>query len=230
MLRDNTEARQWMIDGQLATTGVTDSALLAAMALVPREFFVPVDFAASAYADKEIPLGGGRMLMEPLVLARLVQALALTGSERVLIIGGAYGYSAAILAHLALEVVMVEEVPAMIEHARATLPLLHLRNITIIEDKLTKPLADGPAFDAMLIEGAVQEIPPSLPAQLKEGGRLAYVENRALRQDTLGGAPTGLGTLIIARRQAGTLTRTPIMEAGGTLLPGFATSPAFRFA
>ncbi len=229
MLSDSHEVRQWMIDGQLTPNQIVDSALLTAMKLVPREFFVPMDFVGSAYIDEEIPLGHGRMLMKPLVLARLAQALALRGAERTLIIGGATGYSAAVIAHLVAEVTMVEEQPELIAQARATLPLLNLRNVELIESPLIKPRVTG-HFDAILIEGAVQQIPQPIHNLLKgSGGRLAYVENRALRSDGLKGAATGLGTIKIFVKHGSSLSTAALTEAGVTLLPGFATPAAFHF-
>lgn len=218
-----------MIDGQLLPNGITNEALLAAMALVPREFFVPIDFTGAAYVDEEIPLPGNRMLMEPLVLARLIQALELKGHERVLIIGGALGYSAAVIAHLATEVVMVEQASELITHARSSLPMLGLRNIDLIESPLAAPKVQG-SFDTILIEGAVQELPSSLVALLKVDGKIAYVENRALRSDGVHGTPIGLGTLTVAYRRNSVLSSVPMAEAGVALLPGFTAKPAFTFA
>jgi protein-L-isoaspartate(D-aspartate) O-methyltransferase len=121
-------------------------------------------------------------------------------------------------------------VKPMLDHVRATLPLLHLRNVELIESRLAEPAIYGPAFDAVLIEGAVQAIPPSVLDQLKEGGRIAYVQNRGLRPDHSAGALNGTGTLMAGRKQQGRLTATPMFEASAALLPGFATLPAFQFA
>ena len=229
MLTNSLQARTSMIEGQLTPSGIVDSALLTAMKLVPREFFVPHDFAAAAYTDEELPLAAGRMLIKPLVLARLLQALALRGPERLLIIGGATGYSAAIAAHLVSEVVMVEEQSELIAQGKSAIPLLHLRNVELVETSLAAPKLEG-TFDAILIEGAVQHVPAHIAALLAEGGRLAYVGNRALRQDGLRGAATGLGTLCIALKRSGGLVSMPLTEAGVTLLPGFAEESAFHFA
>jgi protein-L-isoaspartate(D-aspartate) O-methyltransferase len=229
MLSDSQRARERMITGQLETNKITDASVIAAMRIVPREFFVPIDFAGSAYVDEEIPLGAGRMLLEPLVLATLLQGLQLKGSERVLIIGGAMGYSAAVLSHLVSELVMVEEQAALVQHARATLPLLGIRNVEVAQCALFDPSVNG-KVDAILIEGAVQEIPEHILDLLPEGGRIAYVENRDLRRDGLKGAATGLGVLTVAVRRDGALTASRLTESGVTLLPGFTAVPRFAFA
>ncbi|MEJ0009075.1 MAG: protein-L-isoaspartate O-methyltransferase [Alphaproteobacteria bacterium] len=226
----DAEARNWMIDGQLLTNKITDPKLLAAMATVPRERFVPAPFIGTAYVDEEIPLAGNRMLMEPLVLARLLQSLELAGSERVLIVGGATGYSAALVAHLAAEVVMVEESAAFVEQARAATSALGLRNVETLLRRLEEAAVGLPSFDAILIEGAVQQVPRSIIAALREGGRLAYVENRALRPAATGRAATGLGTLMAALKRGGQVTASALTEAGVTLLPGFARHETFQFS
>ena len=229
MLSDSQRARERMITGQLETNKILDSTVIAAMRMVPREFFVPIDFATSAYVDEEIPLGAGRMMMEPLVLATLLQGLALKGNERLLIIGGAMGYSAAVASHLASEIVMVEEQPALVQHARATLPLLGIRNVEVAECPLFDPSVNG-KVDTILIEGAVQEIPEHMLDLMPEGSRIAYVENQALRADGLRGAATGLGVLTVALKRDGALTPSRLSEAGVTLLPGFTAAPRFHFA
>lgn len=229
MLNDSHAARAAMIEGQLRPNGIVDGSVLAAMKLVPREFFVPFEFTGAAYVDEAIPLGNDRMLMEPLVLARLIQALALKGNERVLVLGGALGYSAAVLAHLVPEVVMVEEQPELIAQARTCLPMLGLRNIELVESPLAAPLVSG-KFNAILIEGAVQELPEYLLKILNGNAKLAYALNRSLHPGGVKGVPVGLGTLMVAHVHAGMLAATPLAEAGVALLPGFAEKPAFRFA
>ena len=228
MLNDMRAARSAMIVGQLAPNLIADHAVLQAMGMVPREFFVPIDFAGSAYVDEEIPLGQGRMAMEPLVLAKLLQGLRLRGHERVLIIGGAMGYSAALVAHMAAQVVMVEEQPALAQHARNTLPLLGIRNVEVIESALTAPAVTG-TFHAALIEGAVQLLPPSITCSVAQGGRIAYVENRRVRSDGLKGAATGLGVLTIGTLVDAAVTPSYLGESGVTLLPGFSAPAQFSF-
>ncbi len=229
MLSDSKLARQRMVDGQLAPNGITSEALIAAIRLVPREFFVPTPFAGAAYVDEEIPLANGRALIEPLVLARLLQALALKGIERVLIVGGAMGYSAALAAHLTAEVVLVESDAALVAHARHALPMLGLRNVELVESALDAPAVAG-MFDAVLIEGAAAEIPPAILKKLAEDGRIAWVANRARRPDGVGGIPTGLGVLTLSVKHAGALKSKAIAEAGVTVLPGFSAPAAFAFA
>ena len=229
MLSDSQLQRQRMIDGQLTPNGITNASLLAAMRLVPREFFVPMAFAASAYVDEEIPLANGRALLEPMVLARLIQALQLNGIERVLIIAGAMGYSAAVIAHLTAEVVMVESDAALMAHARTALPLLGLRTIELVESALDAPQVSG-EFDAILVEGALHALPPTILKKLSEGGSIAWVEQRGRRADGVKGMPIGLGALQVATKRSGALKIRQFAEAGVTLLPGFSSANSFVFA
>ena len=229
MLNDSKASRQRMIDGQLTPNGITSESLLAAMRLVPREFFVPAAFVSSAYVDEEIPLASGRALMEPMVLARLIQALSLKGMERVLIIGGATGYSAAVVAHLTAEVVMVESDAGLMAHARTSLPLLGLRNIELVESALNTPVVDG-VFDAILVEGAVDAVPQSILKRLAEGGVIAWVEHRARRADGVRGMPIGLGAIQVACKRSGAMKTKQLGEAGVAVLPGFAAAESFTFA
>ena len=115
-----------LIDGQLTPNDITNEALLDAVRAVPRELFVPDAFKATAYVDEEIPLGEGRVLIEPLLQAKLLQAMEVAPHESVLIIGGASGYSAALLARFAARIEMVEENPALAHAATDTFKKLGL--------------------------------------------------------------------------------------------------------
>jgi protein-L-isoaspartate(D-aspartate) O-methyltransferase len=225
-----TRAKQSMIDGQLAPNQITDVKLLEAIRRTPREPFVPSAFSGTAYVDEEIPLGVGRMLMEPLVLARLIQSLALTGHERVLIIGGALGYSAALLSLLCAGVTMVESEAGWLTQARQALASLKRNNVTLLHSELQAPALTSTGFDALLIEGAIVQIPSALACVIRQGGRMAYVKNRALRQGGVAGSRGGLGTLISAVREQDQRIERALGEAGVALLPGFEAPNVFSFS
>ena len=167
--------RHLMIETQLRTNRVTDDALLDAFRLVPREIFVGGEMAELAYIDEDLEIGHGRFLLEPMVFGRLVQALELRPGDNVLDIGAASGYSSAILSRLAQTVVGIEKVDAVVETAIANLALVDIDNAVI----LTGPLADGfppeAPYNAIIIEGAVEDVPEALLEQLSEDGRLVTV-------------------------------------------------------
>lgn len=217
-------ARRMMVDGQVRTNDVTDSRILAAMDVIAREKFVPPDQAALAYLDRDLPVAGGaagtpaRCLLKPMVLAKLIHAAEIGASDRVLDVACATGYSTAVLAHLAETVVGLEEDAALAALAERNLRDLGLRNVVIRQGSLTKGcVADGP-FDVILINGAIDQIPETIGAQLKDGGRMVCI----LRQGAAGKA-----MLYLSDR--GDLSGRAIFDASAPLLPAFVAPPAFAF-
>jgi protein-L-isoaspartate(D-aspartate) O-methyltransferase len=213
---DFSQARQNMIEGQLRPNRVTDPALLAAIADLPREHFLPAPLKHIAYVDDDIPLGNGRFLIEPMVLCRMLQYSALGPLDRVLDVGCTTGYSTALMARLAHQVTGLESDAGLAKHAAEN--LAGVANAKVV----TGPLelgwaADGP-YNVILIGGAVQEIPAALQAQLAEGGRLLTVVNGA----------SG-GTARLMQNVGGAVSSRPLFDAGTPLLPGFARRPAFVF-
>src|SRR5919109_2049265 len=118
---DWAEQRRQMVERQLRGRDVVDERVLAAMERVPREVFVPPDVRDRAYDDAALPIGGGQTISQPYMVARICEALALTGRERVLDVGTGSGYQAAVLAELASEVDTIERIPELAEAARASL-------------------------------------------------------------------------------------------------------------
>ena len=155
------EARKCMVDSQIRPNRVTDPRILSAMRRLPRERFLPANVTSLAYADQDVPLGGGRFMMEPMVLARLLQAAALRDNERVLVVGAGTGYAAAVLAACGCRVTALEEDTALLAIAHAVLPAV-APSVTVV----TGPLAAGwPAngpYDLILIEVSVPDIPAAL--------------------------------------------------------------------
>lgn len=214
---DYAEARRRMVDGQLRPNRVTDPALLAALLALPRERFVPAAHRARAYADEEVPLGGGRWMAAPMTTARLLQLAAPRTGERALVAGSGSGYGAALLDMLGLAVVAVEDAPAPLAIARAALaghPAVRL----IEADPAGGAAADGP-FDIVLIEGEVPELPIALAAQLAPGGRMIAVVGDAGRS----------GRATIGRQAGGTFSVLPAFDLSAAPIPAFAAVPGFVF-
>jgi len=216
---DYRAARLNMVEGQLRTNKVTDAAVLDAFLAVPRERFVPEALAGSAYVDEDIPLGAGRHLLEPMVLARMLQLAEIAPDAGVLEIGAASGYGTAILARLAARVIAVESDVRLAGIARQRLQELAAGNATLLEGRLEEGYPAGAPYEAIVIEGAVAAIPEPITRQLAEGGRLvAVVKPRS-----------GLGQAVLVTRTAGALSHRPVFDAGVALLPGFAAATGFVF-
>jgi protein-L-isoaspartate(D-aspartate) O-methyltransferase len=169
-MSDLALARHNMVESQVRPNGITDPRIIAAMAAVAREEFVPPAMHDLAYMGTEVPLGGGRRLMEPMAFARLVQLADIAEGEKVLLIGGALGYGAAVLGQLGAQVVMLESDGALAAAARKN--LAGLANVHVAEGALKDGAAGQGPFDVILLEGRVSTVPEHLFTQLKEGGRL----------------------------------------------------------
>ncbi|MEO6013668.1 MAG: protein-L-isoaspartate O-methyltransferase [Devosia sp.] len=171
-MTDFDRARKLMVDNQLRTSGITDRRLLTAMGEVPREQFVPDVRKPLAYIDEALAVGGSRKLGAPAPFAKLVQLAAIEHSDRVLDLGCGTGYSAAVLARLAQQVVAVESDAGLAATARASLAALGVTNAVIVEGPLeTAARSKGP-FDVIVVEGVIAEVSDALFAQLAPEGRL----------------------------------------------------------
>jgi protein-L-isoaspartate(D-aspartate) O-methyltransferase len=173
---DFTLARTHMVDSQIRPNGVTDSRIIDSMARVMREDFVPEAQRAIAYMDGDVPLNGAstqRYLIEPMAFAKMLQLAELKVTDKVLEIGAATGYGAAVLSVLASHVVAVEQDVYLVEMARANLN--DKVNVSLIENTLSDGHAAGAPYDLILISGAVEIVPNNLFSQLSERGRLIAV-------------------------------------------------------
>ena len=158
-------------DRQLRRRGIVDPRVLAAMARVAREQFVPDTLRAHAYDDAALAIGHGQTISQPYVVARIAQALALDGSERVLDVGTGSGYQAAVLAELAAAVVSIERIPELAERARVALDQAGYRVEVLVGDG-SLGVPERAPFDAIAVAAAAPQVPASLLAQLAPGGRL----------------------------------------------------------
>jgi len=171
-VEDFSAQRELMLSRQLRARGIQDERVLAAMARVPRHEFVSEGFRSQAYGDHPVPIGQGQTISQPYIVALMLEALALDGSERVLEIGTGSGYQSALLAELAGEVSSVERLPALAQSAKDILGRLGYHNITIVVGDGSQGLAERAPFDAIIVAAAAPRIPPELFAQLREGGRM----------------------------------------------------------
>lgn len=191
------DARTRMVDSQIRPNKVTDPRIIAAMRRLPRERFLPPHFAALAYADEDVPLGNGRVLLEPVVIARLVQLTAIEAGERALVVAAGVGYGAALLAACGARVTALEEVASLQATARSVLAEL-APSVSLVSGPLAAGWPSGAPYDVILIEGAVAEIPAAVGEQLhRQSGRLVAVCNNGSRvaQAVLAEAtPAGLRT------------------------------------
>ncbi|MGB8275773.1 MAG: protein-L-isoaspartate O-methyltransferase [Alphaproteobacteria bacterium] len=218
-MMDFALARRYMVDSQIRTNRVTDGNLLTVLAQVPRELFVPDRLRGVAYVDEDLTIKPGRCLMEPMVLARLIQTARIGPSDRVLDIGCATGYSTAVLGRLAGTVIAVESDPELAARATELLGQLGVDNATVIVAPMTQGYSKGAPYDAIVINGSVPRIADSIAAQLAEGGRLAAVISD--------GPGMGHGTLMTKTR--GVLAARPVFDAGTPPLPGFEMERGFVF-
>jgi protein-L-isoaspartate(D-aspartate) O-methyltransferase len=161
-----------MIADQLRGRDVVDERVLAAMERVPREAFVPVELAAHAYDDAALPIGWGATISQPYMVARICEALALRGRERVLDVGTGSGYQAAVLAELAAEVDTIERVPELAAQAEENLRAAGYGDVRVHVGDGTLGVPDRVPFDAIAVAAAAPELPKTLYGQLDVRGRL----------------------------------------------------------
>jgi len=211
-------ARHNMVESQIRPNRVTDPYVLDAIAALPREAFVPKSLAGVAYVDEAIPIGGGRYLMEPMVLARLLQAAEVQEDDIALLVGCGSGYEAAVLSHLASTVVALESDPELAESASDLMSELGIDTVAVVDGGFAQGFARQAPYDVIIFNGAVSEIPVAILEQLSEGGRLVAI---------VGEGPMGKGTLVT--KNSGVLSSRVVFDAGTPLLTGFEPAPSFSF-
>lgn len=215
-MTDFAAARRNMVDGTIRTADVTDLRLLWAFQEVPRERFVPAKSADLAYVDFDLPVAAGRCLFKTRVLAKLLQAAGVAATDRVLVVGCATGYGAAILARVAASVVALEENADLARSAREA--LTDRPNVEVVSGPLAAGWSAAAPYDLIVVEGATEVVPEALLGQLSDGGRLVCV---------LGGDPAAKAMLYL--RSAGEVGGRAVFDAAAQVLPGFAKAPAFAF-
>jgi protein-L-isoaspartate(D-aspartate) O-methyltransferase len=169
---DFATLRGEMVERQLRRRGIEDQRVLAAMAGIPRELFVPPRLRRRAYADSALPIGEGQTISQPWIVAAICQSLRLEGEERVLEVGTGSGYSAAVLGLLAREVIGIELQPVLAAGARLAIAELGAPNVEVIVGDGGRGLPERAPFDAIAVHAAAPAPPAALLDQLGDGGRL----------------------------------------------------------
>jgi len=208
--------REAMIDSQLRTTGVNDPAVLAAFRRIDRARFVPQAAASLAYADAAVEIAPGRALLEPMALGLLLTHAGVLAGAQVLIVGAGTGYSAAVVAGLGTHVTALEVDAGLAATARTNLADL---DVAVVEGPLAAGWAATAPFDLILLDGAAAVLPPTLLAQVADGGRLAGI---IVGDD-------GIPRVTVGRVAGGHFAGMAFAETGARILPGFARAPAFVF-
>jgi protein-L-isoaspartate(D-aspartate) O-methyltransferase len=169
---DLARERQRMVQEQLVPRGIKDARVLAAMAKVPREEFVPQESRAASYEDGPLPIGYDQTISQPYIVAFMTEQLRLSPTNRVLEVGTGSGYQAAILAELAREVYTIEIVAPLAQSAEAALRRLGYKNVHVKLGDGYKGWPENAPFDAVIVTCAPDKVPQPLTDQLKEGGRM----------------------------------------------------------
>jgi protein-L-isoaspartate(D-aspartate) O-methyltransferase len=193
------DRRRRMVERQLRRRGIGDERVLAAMAAVPREEFVPADQRRRAYADSALPIGEGQTISQPWIVAAICQALELHGAERVLEVGSGSGYSTAVLARLAAAVVGIERHEPLAAAARRILERLGAENVELLVGDGSRGLPRCAPFEAIAVHATAPAPPRTLLGQLADGGRLVVPI-----------ATAGADLLTVFRRQGDELRREEI--------------------
>lgn len=222
--RDYAAARFHMVEGQLRPNKITDPRILEIMGNLPREMFVPSLMAGVAYNDEDMQLAPSRYLMEPMILARLMQEARIQPDDRVLDIGPATGYSTAVLAKLAKEVTAVECDPALMQKTVFNMETLKIGNVQAQLGPLQEGWSHAAPFQVILINGSVEQLPDALTAQLAEGGRLVTV----VRHYGPGRA-AHVGEARLYEKIHGALSHRALCDANVKPMPGFQAPAQFTF-
>lgn len=218
---DFAELRRAMVDAQVRANDVTDLRIVAAMLETPRERFVPAGLRNFAYIDDDLLVkdaAPARYLMEPMVLAKLLQAAEIGPDALVLDVGAATGYSTAVLAKLAGQVVAVEEDAELAAQGSGLLVELGLLNAAYVQGPLTAGWAGEAPYDVILLNGSIDSAPEALLAQLKPEGRLVAVVGRGRA-----------GRATVYANTAGGIGSRVVFDAAVPTLPGFEARPGFVF-
>lgn len=220
---DAARQRTNMVESQILTSDVTDRRILLAMGDLPRERFVPDSLAELAYMDEAVPATDAasgaprRWLMAPRVFAKLLQLADIGADDRVLDVGGATGYSAAVMGRIAKSVVALESDKALAAAAQKNLSALAIDNVEIVEAPLNEGAGEKGPYDVIVLNGSVPEPGAALLDQLKDGGRLVTV----IRKDD------GLGKAMIWRRLGRSLDQWTAFDGAAPALPGFERAREF---
>jgi protein-L-isoaspartate(D-aspartate) O-methyltransferase len=221
-MQDFAIARHKMVDGQVRPGDVTDTRILDAMLAVPREAFVPEAQRALAYLDLDLDVTEGgspkRYLIKPAVIAKMLQAAEIGDADKVLVAGTASGYTAAVVARLAGQVIATETDPDHAAKAREILAGLGLSNVTFLATAAAGGDPANAPYDVIVLDGATEVTPDKLYGQLREGGRLVGVF-----------AATKPPRATIVTHSHSDFGYRVLFDAVAPVLPGLERLPAFVF-
>jgi protein-L-isoaspartate(D-aspartate) O-methyltransferase len=205
-----------MVSNQLRTNNVSEPRIVAALEAIAREDFVPAERASLAYVDVPVPLGNGRFLNAPLATARLIAESGVKAGEKVLLVGAATGYAAALLAKLGAEITALEVDQALIGIARKALG--KVSGVNLVSGPLNAGWRKGAPYDVIIIDGAIEALPETFAAQLTAAGRIltGLVDN-------------GLTRLASGRKAGKGVGLVPFTDIEAVRLPGFAQPAGFSF-
>ncbi len=208
--------RAAMVSNQLRTNNVSEPRIVAALEAIAREKFVPAERASLAYVDVPVPLGNGRFLNAPLATARLIAESGVKVGEKVLLVGAATGYAAALLAKLGAEITALEVDQALIGIARKALG--KVSGVNLVSGPLNAGWRKGAPYDVIIIDGAIEALPETFAAQLTAAGRIltGLVDN-------------GLTRLASGRKAGKGVGLVPFTDIEAVRLPGFAQPAGFSF-
>lgn len=215
---DFTSARLTMIENQLRTYDVLDYNTLEAMGAMPRELFVPADMSAFAYLDRALPIGNNRELMTPMVFGRLLQAMGVQKTDRVLDIAGGTGYSAAVFASMAADVIALEDDVELSAKADQNFKNLGLENVVVETGSISAGAKLGAPFNVIFINGAIETEPTLLLKQLADGGCLGCIQGSGRS-----------GRAVIYRNNSGHFTAMRIFDGSAVSLKSFTKPLEFTF-
>ena len=214
-MSDFAARRVMMVDNQIRPSDVTKYPVIAAMLAVPREAYVPADRREAAYVGENLPIGPGRVMLEPRTLAKMLDALNIQGNELVLDVGCGLGYSAAVIARMAEAVVAVEEAP-MAADAQAALGAERVDNVAVVAAALAEGSPRHAPYDVIAVQGGVEVLPAALADQLKPGGRIGCLFMQG-----------ALGVVRIGTKTADGILWRDAFNAAAPVLPGFAARREF---
>lgn len=219
------QARTNMITNQLEPSGVSAVSVIDVMKDVPREKFVPEEFKGSAYIDEDIPLGHGRFLVEPRVFAKILQAVDVQPTDKVLDIACGTGYSSVVLSRLAKSVVAVESIGELAEVARKNVRSMKA-NVELFCASITGGYSLKAPYDLILINGAIEQVPEEILDQMSNGGKLVAIivgEQSKLQRNS------EVGQVVCWTRTGDEIHKAVLFDAALPILPDFNRKPEFKF-
>ena len=216
-MSDFAHRRTVMVDTQVRPSDVTKFPIIEAMLSVPREDFVPAERREAAYAGAHVDLGGGRVVLDPRTLAKMLDVANISPDEIVLDVGPGLGYSSVLIARMADAVIALEENESLAGEAERAISEAGADNVAVVHGTMAEGAAKHGPYDAILVQGAVQSMPEALTDQLKNGGRIIAIFDE-------GG---GLGSVRIGLKDDGSVTWRMAFNATAPVLAGFEAESAF---